>query len=114
MKLWLLILAAGAITFAIRLSFILLFERLKMPEWFRRALRYVPAAVLSAILVPELANWNGSFNLSLYNPQLLSGLLAALVAWRTRNVVLTLSAGLAAFLILNTLIVSANTLSLVK
>jgi branched-subunit amino acid transport protein len=103
MKLWLTILGAGVITFAIRLSFILLLERLDVPDWFRRSLHYVPAAVLTAILVPELAYWNGSLNLSLQNPQLLSGALAILVAWRTKNVVLTLVAGLAAFFILSAL-----------
>ncbi len=101
MKLWWLIILAGVITYAFRLSFILALERLKMPGWFSRGLRYVPPAVLSAILVPALADWNGKTNLSWSNPQIIAGIVAALVAWRTRNVLLTLLAGLLCFMILH-------------
>ncbi len=101
MKLWWIILAAGMITYAIRLSFILALERMKIPDWFARGLRYVPPAVLSAIIVPELANWNGAVLLSWQNPQILAGIVAIVVAWRTRSVVLTLAAGLACFLLLS-------------
>jgi branched-subunit amino acid transport protein len=104
MKIWALILAAGVITFSIRLSFIFIFERWPIPEWFRRSLRYVPAAVLSAILVPELTTWDGKINLSWGNPQIISGLVAIIIAWRTRNILLTLGSGLACFFLLNALI----------
>ena len=97
MTLWWTILGAGIITFLTRLSFILALDRLKMPDWFIRGLRYVPPAVLSAILVPELAHWKGALTLSWTNPQIIAGSLAALVAWRTRNVVYTLAVGLTAF-----------------
>jgi branched-subunit amino acid transport protein len=100
MRLWLIIIAAGAITFAIRLSFIWLLSRWQLPDWFRTALKYVPPAVLSAILVPELVNWNGMADFSWHNPQILAGLLAALVAWRTRSVFLSLAAGIAVFFVL--------------
>ncbi len=101
MKIWAIIFAAGLITYLIRLSFILALERLKLPDWFSRGLRFVPPAVLSAILVPGLADWNGQINLSWNNLQILAGIAAGLVAWRTRNVVFTLAAGLACFMILN-------------
>ena len=100
-KIWLIILAAGMITYLIRLSFILMLEHLKLPDWFSRGLRYVPPAVLSAIIVPELANWDGkAVNLSWANPQLLAGIAAILVAWRTRNMFVTLAVGLVCFLVL--------------
>jgi branched-subunit amino acid transport protein len=56
-------------------------------------------AVLSAIILPELTNPNGTLFLSCRNPQLLAGAVAILVAWRTRNVILTIVAGMAALLI---------------
>ena len=98
--LWLTIVIAGVVTFATRLSFIALLERIKVPVWFQRALRFVPAAVLSAIILPETATRNGALDLSLHNPQILAGCLAALVAWRTRNVLLTILVGMAALLLL--------------
>jgi branched-subunit amino acid transport protein len=99
MNLWLVMLIAGLLTLATRLSFILLLERIRVPEWFRRGLRFVPVAVLSAIILPELTNPNGSPFLSWRNPQLLAGVVAILVAWRTRNVLLTIAVGMAALVV---------------
>jgi branched-subunit amino acid transport protein len=93
-------LLAGLLTFTTRLSFILLLDRFKVPDWFRRGLRFVPGAVLSAIILPELATHNAAFDFSLQNPQLYAGALAVLVAWRTKNVLLTILAGMATLLIL--------------
>jgi branched-subunit amino acid transport protein len=64
----------------------------------------VPAAVLSAIILPELVNRNGALDISLRNPQLWSGILAVLVAWRTKNVILTITAGTVALLIFQALL----------
>jgi branched-subunit amino acid transport protein len=95
---------AGLLTFATRLSFIFLLNRIKVPDWFRRGLRFVPVAVLSAIILPELTIPNGSLFISWRNPQFLAGMVAILVAWRTKNVVLTIVAGLIALLIFQTLL----------
>lgn len=100
-RIWVIILIGGILTYLIRLSFILVINRLKLPEWFTHALRYVPAAVLTAITVPELAQWNGqAVNIRWNNPQILAGVVAVWVAWRTRNVLLTLVIGLGFFLLL--------------
>jgi branched-subunit amino acid transport protein len=99
MNIWLVMLIGGLLTFGIRLSFILLLERVRMPDWFRHGLRFVPVAVLSAIILPELTSPEGSLFLSWRNPQLLAGMVAILVAWKTRNVILTILAGMAALLV---------------
>lgn len=85
----------GLITFAIRLSFIALLGRYELPPVAARALRFVPPAVLSAIIFPELVLRDGALRLEPHNARLVAGLLAALVAWRTRNVFLTIAAGMA-------------------
>jgi branched-subunit amino acid transport protein len=100
MSLWLVILLAGIITYATRLSFILLLDHIKVPDWFRRGLRFVPTAVLSAIILPELATRDNVILPLLGNPQLYAGAVAILVAWRTKNVLLTILAGMAALLII--------------
>ena len=99
MNIWVTMLLAGLLTFATRLSFIILLDRIKVPEWFRRGLRFVPMAVLSAIILPALTNPEGSLFLSWRNPQLLAGLAAILVAWKTKNVLVTIAAGMAALLL---------------
>ncbi|HVM72696.1 MAG TPA: AzlD domain-containing protein [Anaerolineales bacterium] len=99
MNIWIIMLIAGLLTFATRISFIFLLDRIKVPDWFRRGLRFVPVAVLSAIIVPELTSPNGTLLISWHNPQLLAGLVAILVAWRTKNVLLTIAAGMAALIV---------------
>ena len=98
--LWLTMLIAGLLTYLIRLSFIQLFARMEIPLRVKRLLRYVPPAVLSALFIPELLLPAGHLDLSLGNSRLLAGLLASLVAWRTKNVFLTILVGMAALLIL--------------
>ena len=99
MTLWLTMIAIGMATFATRLSFIYLFGRMEIPDVVSRALRYVPTAVLSAIIFPELLMPGGEFDLSFGNARLISGALAVVVAWRTKNVVLTILAGMIALYI---------------
>lgn len=91
---WLSIVAIGIVTFGYRLSFIFLFERLRVPAWLRRALRFVPIAALTAIITPELMIRGGAFNGVLFNSRMLAGVVAAAVAYRTRSVLLTIAVGM--------------------
>lgn len=100
MTLWLTILLAGLATYAIRLSFIQLFANREIPPFVLKALQFVPPAVLTAIIAPELFLQDGSLSLSLANGRLVAGLIAILVAWRTKNVVLTILVGMAALWII--------------
>ena len=94
MNIWLVMLLGGLITFGMRFSLIYLFGRFEIPETIRRALHYVPPAVLSAIIFPELFLLDGSLDLSLGNTRLLAGLIAILVAWFTRNTLITIIVGM--------------------
>ena len=94
MNLWLAIFGMGAITYAIRLAPIWLLERATIPPGWRQALRFVPSAVLSAIILPELIMPGAVLDLSLSNERLLAGLVAILVAWRTKNILWTLAVGM--------------------
>lgn len=98
--LWMIIIAMGVLTYALRLSMILLFDRVAMPDLIRRALRFVPAAVLSALIVPALLAPDPVRHMSIDHPRLIAGVLAAGVAWRTKNVFLTIGVGMALLWIL--------------
>jgi branched-subunit amino acid transport protein len=98
MNVWLTIGAAGLVTFATRLSFIYLLGRYNAPAWFMRALRYVPAAVLTAIIVPETITYQGAVDLSWRNPQIWAAAVAVLVALRIKNVLVIIGAGMVALL----------------
>ena len=100
MNIWIVMISIGLLTFATRFSFILLLEKINLPRNFQRALRFVPIAVLSAIIAPELGYSNNVLAISLTNPRLLAGLFATLVAFRTKNVILTILAGMTVFWVL--------------
>ncbi|MBK6792155.1 MAG: AzlD domain-containing protein [Anaerolineales bacterium] len=95
LSIWLLFLAIGLGTFTLRFLFIYLFGKIVMPEWLSRALRFVPAAALAALVFPALTHPAGHLDVSLNNFRLIAGLGGALVAWRTRNVLLTILVGMA-------------------
>jgi branched-subunit amino acid transport protein len=98
MNIWLIMILAGLLTYSLRLSFIVLVGRRDISPRYLRILRYVPAAVLSAIIFPETLYPDGMLELTIANPRLPAALLAALVAWRTRSVVLTILVGVAALI----------------
>jgi len=100
MNIWLVMLLGGLITFAIRFSLIYLFGKFQVPETMRKALHYVPPAVLSAIIFPELFLHDGMLNLSFDNPRLLAGLVAIAIAWFTKNTLITIIAGMVVLFLL--------------
>ncbi len=104
MNIWIVMLLGGLLTFGMRLSFIYLLGRVNVPDVVRRGLRFVPPAVLSALVLPELLMPSGHLDFGLANHRWLAGLIAILVAWRTRNILLTILAGMAALLLLQLLL----------
>jgi len=100
MNIWLVLLLGGLITFGMRFSLIYLFGRFNVPEELQKALHYVPPAVLSAIIFPELFIRNDIVDLSLDNHRLLAGLIAILTAWFTKSILITILAGMLALLFL--------------
>jgi branched-subunit amino acid transport protein len=112
---WLAILVGGVGTYAIRGSFIALYGRLELPAGVENALRFVPAAVLAALVVPELAQVDGTpiaqsglppgdaIVRLLASDRLLAGLLAAVAAYVTEDVLATIVVGMGALLALGAL-----------
>jgi len=86
----------GIVTYAIRLSLILLIGSVGVPPLLSRALRFVPPAVLSALILPDLLLSGGALDISPVNPRLLAGALAAFIAWRSKNALLAIGVGMLA------------------
>ena len=83
-------------------TFLGILGRWEAPAWVKRGLRFVPPAVLSAIILPEVLIRDGS--LAPVNPRLAAAVLAGLVAWRTRSAVLSIVVGMAALLALQAIV----------
>ena len=92
---WVAILVIGAATYGIRLSFIHLFGRIDgVPARVQRPLRYVPPAVLAALVLPRLVTLRPSVAATLLDERLIAGAVAGAVAWRTENVFATIATGM--------------------
>jgi len=104
MNIWLVMLFGGLITFSMRFSFIYLFGRLHIPETLRKSLHYVPPAVLSAIIFPEIFLQNQQLELSLGNHRLIAGVIAIITAYLTKNTLITILIGMLALALLQVLL----------
>lgn len=94
--LWGLLIACGLGTWLLRASFIQTAGAWTVPHWLSRALRYVPPAVLAALVAPALVRADVLFTAAWSWPQPAAGLVAAVVAVTTRRVVVTLVTGMVA------------------
>ncbi len=103
-EIWLAMGLAGAGTLAIRYSFIGVLRRSidEIPDVARRALRLVPAAVMAALAAPSLTHPGAVFDP--WNDRLLAGLVAAYVAWRTKNVLATIIVGMGVLWVLQAVV----------
>lgn len=96
MSIWLMLVGMAIVTYLLRASFLLLPPGVETPSLLKRALRFVPAAVLTAIWAPELLLQNQVLYLTPENERLLAGMVAIAVAWRWRLTSITIAAGLVA------------------
>ena len=94
---WVVVVAVGVLNYLSRLSFIAFFARRRMPPLAARALRYVPAAMLTSIVVPAVALPPALEGAGApVTARVVAALVAALVAWRTRSTTATICVGMVA------------------
>jgi branched-subunit amino acid transport protein len=84
-----------AVTFGSR--FVGLSLRTSLPPFWLRFLRFVPIAVFAALIIPEIPGSSGEASI-----RVISAFLAALTAWRTRQLWLTVLVGFGMFWLLKT------------
>lgn len=99
-----LIIGMMLVTFLPRYIPMLIVGRVTLPDSLFRALRYVPVAVLTAILVPEALTPDAlspdkQIMLGLDNAYLYASIISVLIAWRFKNLLLTIGGGLVVFFV---------------
>lgn len=100
LTIWSVMVICGVMTFLLRWAFVVGWGRLRLPVGVRRALRFVPIAVLVAIIVQDTLLRNGQLALTWDNYRLFAALVAVGVAALTRNILFTIGAGFATLLLL--------------
>ena len=96
---FLLIAGMAVVTFGIRYSMFAVAGKVEFPAGLVNALKYVPPAVLTAIVVPAVLMPGGEeINLSYTNAYLVGALVAGVVGWYSKNLLLTIVVGMVVFL----------------
>jgi branched-subunit amino acid transport protein len=93
----LLLLAMGAVTYIPRWAPIFFLSRRQLPQWLVDWLDLIPAAILSALLLPALVLSGEPRTLSLMRPELWVAVPTLLFAWRTRSLGGTVVVGMLLF-----------------
>jgi len=94
MNVWVIVVVGGLITYAMRASFIALGDRLRLPDPIQQALRYVAPAAFAAIAAPAVLGGDHLANFDQDWPRIIAIVAAGAVVYKTRNVPLSLSAGM--------------------
>jgi branched-subunit amino acid transport protein len=92
---WVTVIAAGVVTLAVRASFIVLPPDARVPGWLQRGLKYVAAAVLPALILPDVLYRDLPPGEMVNAVRIIATLAAAAVALSTRSIFATLGAGMA-------------------
>jgi branched-subunit amino acid transport protein len=101
-RIWTAIVLAGIGTYAMRASFLVFAHRLAdVPPGVQRLLRQIPPAALASIVVPALLR--PETQIDLWQPRFVAGVAAAAVAWKTRNIALTLAIGIGIVMLIDAL-----------
>jgi branched-subunit amino acid transport protein len=95
------------VTFSIRYSMFVVAGRMTFPARLEKSLRYVPPAVLTAIIVPAVLIPSGNEVVVSYtNPYLVAALIACAAGWFSKNLLLTIVLGMIAFWIWQWMLIS--------
>ncbi|REL28478.1 AzlD domain-containing protein [Thalassotalea euphylliae] len=93
----LLILGMFVVTFGIRYVLFAVADNIEFPDKLKRALNYVPIAVLTAIIFPAVFMPKGELFVSTDNPYIVGAIVAVVISFWRKNMLLTVVTGLVAF-----------------
>lgn len=97
---WFTVFCAGAVTLAIRASFIVMPADARVPGWLLDSLKYVAAAVLPALIAPDVLFRDAPPGEWLNVYRIAAAAMATLFALKTRSVFGTLVVGMTALWLL--------------
>ena len=100
-----LILGMFVITFGIRFVMFAFAGKITFPVWLQQSLKFVPPAVLTAIIVPSVVMPLGEIDISFNNVYLIAAIISVVISLITKSLLKTIFFGMLVFLILHFFIV---------
>lgn len=93
----LLIIFAAIGTYLPRLLPILALKNATLPNWFQKWMGFLPISIFASLIASDLFFWEDQFNVELLtNLKLLPSILAFFVAYKTKNMISSIIAGVVA------------------
>lgn len=92
------------VTYLTRAPLMVLVGKVKLPPRLENYLKYMPVAILTALVVPGLVVKDQQLNLAWNNPYLPAALVAGLLAWRTKNVFWAMVSGVGTVIVLRAIL----------
>ncbi|MCR3921107.1 MAG: AzlD domain-containing protein [Firmicutes bacterium] len=102
-RLLIVIFGMATVTYLPRFLPMYVLTKLEIPKIVITWLCYVPVAVLAALIVPGILTVDRQIFISPANSYLIASVLAFFVAWRSKNMMLTVTVGMAIVLCLQCL-----------
>jgi branched-subunit amino acid transport protein len=96
-EIWLTIGGLTLLTFITRNAFLIIGQRVALPERLQHALRYAPACALVALIVPEVVLQSGALALHVSNPKLVAAAVTVAVIVGTRRAFAGIVLGMLAY-----------------
>lgn len=97
LEIWIALFGMAAVTIVTRAFFLMVGERVSVPDRIQRALRYAPPAALAAIILPDLMTWEGELMFSPDNYKLIAGVVAGAFYIVTRRMLAMIGVGMAVY-----------------
>tara|TARA_A100001388_G_C28359198_1_gene307021 strand:- start:164 stop:481 length:318 start_codon:yes stop_codon:yes gene_type:complete len=94
---WTSIFIAGLITYFTRMSMVTLIDKDIFNENFRKILNYVPSVVFPSIIFPGILLDDYGVLVTIMDPKIYGALIAIIVGYFSRNVILTIVSGMASY-----------------
>ncbi len=99
----LIILAMGGATYLTRYGSLALMQATGMPPWLQEWLEQVPVGILTALIIPSLLLSGGRLAINFHNEFLIVGIATAVIAYWSKNPILTMLCGIGGIIILRLL-----------
>lgn len=96
----LIIAGMALVTYLTRFGFLALLSNTGLPSRLHIWLKHIPTAILTSLIMPGLFLPRGYLDLSAGNHHLLAGIAAAVVAYKSRNIVATIGIGMTIMILL--------------
>ena len=94
---WTSVFIAGLITYFTRMGMITLIDKNIFSENFRKILNYVPSVVFPSIIFPGVLLDDYGTLVTLGDPKIYGALIAIIVGYFSKNVILTIVSGLSSY-----------------